>query len=118
MTHGIAHVAAPGSGEDAAARGDADPGDLSALELEVLAFEAAHPRHTAAKADAIRRRFGRSSTQYYQILARLIESPAALAHDPLLISRLRRLRDARAAERDERRAQRRSSIASARRQAR
>lgn len=95
--------------------GDGIAGGLTALEVEVLDFEAANPRHTTAKADAIRARFGRSSAQYYQILATLIEAPAALAHDPLLMARLRRLRDARAAGRDERRAQRRASAVAARR---
>ncbi|KAB1650497.1 DUF3263 domain-containing protein [Pseudoclavibacter endophyticus] len=92
--------------------------ELTSFEREVLAFEAAHPRHSSAKEDAIRRRFNRSVAQYYQILATLIEAPAALAHDPLVVARLRRVRDARAAERDERRAQRRSSAASGRTKAR
>lgn len=92
--------------------------ELTELERRILVFEAAHPRHTPAKEDAIRQRFERSSAQYYQILATLVEAPAALAHDPLVISRLRRIRDARATERDERRAQRRSSAASGRTKAR
>ncbi|MGO2110220.1 MAG: DUF3263 domain-containing protein [Pseudoclavibacter sp.] len=92
--------------------------ELTQLERDVLAFEAAHPRHSPAKEDAIRRRFDRSSAQYYQILATLIEAPAALARDPLVVARLRRRRDARTAERDERRAQRRSSEASGRTKAR
>lgn len=95
-----------------------DESGLSDLERDVLTFEGAHPRHSPAKEDAIRRRFGRSSAQYYQILATLIEAPAALAYDPLVISRLRRIRDARAVERDERRGQRRSSAASGRTKAR
>lgn len=93
-------------------------GGLSELDRAILDFESAHPRHSAAKVDAIRARFGRSSAQYYQILATLVETPAALAHDPLVISRLRRTSDARAAQRDARRAQRRSSAASGRTKAR
>lgn len=91
---------------------------LSDLEVSILDFEAAHPRHTPAKVDAIRRRFDRSSTQYYQILATLVEAPAALSHDPQVVARLRRIRDARTAERDDRRNQRRSSAASGRTKAR
>ena len=75
-------------------------------ERELLAFEAAHPRHSARKDDAIRRRFGRSSAQYYQLLGALIERPAALAYDPVLVSRLRRVREARAQLRETRRQQR------------
>lgn len=115
MTHGALDAREPtrepGEADAAATRAPA----LTPLERDVLDFEAAHPRHTTAKADAIRARFGRSTAQYYQILATLVEAPAALAHDPLLLSRLRRLRDARAAERDERRGQRRASAVAARR---
>lgn len=85
-----------------------DPG-LSELESAVLEFEAAHPRHSALKEERIRRRFDRSAAQYYQILGTLIEAPAALAYDPVLIARLRRLRDARADRREDRRQQRRDS---------
>lgn len=91
---------------------------LTELEARILEFEAAHPRHTPAKVDAIRRIFDRSSTQYYQILATLVEAPAALSTDPQVVSRLRRIRDARDSERDERRNQRRSSAASGRTKAR
>lgn len=82
---------------------------LSELEAAMLDFEASHPRHTAAKEDAIRSIFSCSAARYYQILATLIEAPAALAHDPLLIARLRRTRDALAVERDQQRAWRKPS---------
>jgi hypothetical protein len=36
-----------------------------------------------------------SSTRYYQVLNALIDNPAALAHDPMLVKRLRRLRASR-----------------------
>lgn len=49
----------------------------------------------ASKAAAVRRRFGMSPTRYYQVLNLVIEQPAALRHDPMLVRRLRRLRDAR-----------------------
>jgi hypothetical protein len=34
-------------------------------------------------------------TRYYQVLNALVDSPAALATDPLLVKRLRRVRTAR-----------------------
>jgi hypothetical protein len=49
------------------------------------------------KEEAIRTEFGLSPTRYYQVLGALVDSPAALAHDPLLIKRLQRMREARQA---------------------
>jgi hypothetical protein len=62
---------------------------------QVLAFERQWWRHAGAKEQAIRDTFGLSPTRYYQLLNRLLDEPAALAHDPLLVSRLRRLRGSR-----------------------
>ena len=36
-----------------------------------------------------------SATSYYRLLNELVESPDAADHDPLLVRRLRRLRDRR-----------------------
>jgi hypothetical protein len=44
-----------------------------------------------------------SSTRYYQVLNALIDNPAALAHDPMLVKRLRRLRSSRQRARSARR---------------
>ena len=44
-----------------------------------------------------------SSTRYYQVLNSLIDHPAALEHDPMLIKRLRRLRASRQRARSARR---------------
>ena len=52
----------------------------------------------ALKAEAIRDEFGISATRYYRILGELIDSPAALRHDPMLVKRLQRMRSARAAK--------------------
>jgi len=68
---------------------------LSDRERELLAFEAAWQRHGGAKEEAIRTELDLTPARYYQVLGRLIESADALAHDPLLVKRLRRLRDAR-----------------------
>ncbi|VXB83637.1 conserved hypothetical protein [Aeromicrobium sp. 9AM] len=49
-------------------------------------------QYTGAKANEIRKRFDLSETQYYQKLNALLDREDALAHDPLLVKRLRRLR--------------------------
>ncbi|MBO3740547.1 DUF3263 domain-containing protein [Actinoplanes sp. NEAU-H7] len=69
---------------------------LTDRELEILAFEGKWWKHAGAKEQAIRDTFGLSSTRYYQVLNGLLDNPAALEHDPVLIGRLRRLRSARA----------------------
>ena len=51
------------------------------------------------KEQDIRRLFDMSATRYYQALNALIQEPAALAYDPVLVRRLQRLRSARAAHR-------------------
>ncbi len=68
----------------------------------MLAFEAEWRRHAGAKEEAIRAELGLSPARYYQLLGRLIETSAALAHDPMLVKRLRRIRDAREQARRER----------------
>ncbi len=68
---------------------------LDDRDVSLLAFERQWWRYAGAKEDAIRDLFGMSATQYYQVLNSLIDSPAALAHDPMLVRRLRRMRAAR-----------------------
>jgi hypothetical protein len=73
-----------------------DPaGQLSARDVEILAFERQWWKFAGAKEQAVRDKFGTSATRYYQTLNALIDDPAALAQDPLLVKRLRRLREAR-----------------------
>lgn len=74
-------------------------GDLTDRDRAILALEAAWPRHGGAKEEVIRAQLGMSAARYYQLLARLIETDAALEHDPMLVRRLRRLRDVRAGRR-------------------
>jgi len=71
------------------------PADLSERDLEILAFERQWWKHAGTKEQAIRDRFGLSATRYYQVLNGLLEDPAALEHDPVLVQRLRRLRTSR-----------------------
>ena len=68
---------------------------LSELELRLLAFERDWADRVGAKEAAIRSEFGLPAARYYQMLYALIDSPDALRHDPLLVRRLQRLRDAR-----------------------
>ncbi|MFI5932556.1 DUF3263 domain-containing protein [Actinoplanes sp. NPDC051494] len=69
---------------------------LSDREQQILAFEQKWWKHAGAKEQAIRDAFELSSTRYYQLLNGLLDNPAALEHDPVLIGRLRRLRSTRA----------------------
>ncbi len=75
--------------------GPAIPAGLTRREHEMLAFERQWWRHAGAKETAIREQFGVPPTRYYQVLNALVDRPAALAADPLLVRRLRRLRSAR-----------------------
>ncbi|MDO8106650.1 DUF3263 domain-containing protein [Isoptericola sp. b441] len=77
--------------------------DLSERDREVLAFERQWWKYAGAKEQAIRELFDMSATRYYQVLNALIDSPAALAHDPMLIKRLRRMRSSRQRARTARR---------------
>jgi hypothetical protein len=73
--------------------------ELGDRDTAILEFERQWWRHAGAKEQAIREEFGLSAARYYQLLGALIDSPAALAHDPMLIKRLQRVRDARVAAR-------------------
>ena len=77
------------------ARGADTPVDLAARDREILAFERQWWRFAGAKEAAIRESFQMSPTRYYQVLNALVDRPDALAADPLLVRRLRRLRRAR-----------------------
>jgi hypothetical protein len=76
---------------------------LSDRDQQVLAFERRWWKYAGAKEQAIRELFGMSANRYYQVLNALIDSPAALAHDPMLIKRLRRMRTSRQRARTARR---------------
>ena len=71
------------------------PVGLSRREHEMLTFERHWWRQAGAKETAIRDRFGVPPTRYYQVLNALVDKPEALAADPLLVRRLRRLRASR-----------------------
>lgn len=65
---------------------------LSKREVALLDFERDWAAHEGGKLAAMRARFGLSDSRYYQLLRELTDSDAAMAHDPLLIRRLRRRR--------------------------
>jgi hypothetical protein len=75
---------------------DSRPDGLSDRDIAILAFERQWWRNPSVKEEAIRAEFGLSAARYYQVLGALVDSPLALAHDPMLIKRLQRMREARA----------------------
>ena len=75
---------------------DADPADgLTRREHDILAFERQWWKYAGAKEEAIKELFSMSATRYYQVLNALVDRPEALAADPMLVKRLRRLRASR-----------------------
>jgi Protein of unknown function (DUF3263) len=76
---------------------------LSDRDRAILTLERQWWRYAGAKEQAIRDLFGMSATRYYQVLNSLLDSPAAMATDPMLVKRLRRVRAARQRARSARR---------------
>lgn len=76
---------------------------LDALTRDVLDFERAWRRGGRSKPRSIRERFDITPTRYHQLLVRAIDAPEALVYDPVLVRRLRRLREARRITRGARR---------------
>ncbi|MEY3685117.1 MAG: hypothetical protein RJB00_67 [Actinomycetota bacterium] len=68
---------------------------LSDLEVRILDFERQWWKYAGAKDAAIRELFDLSTRSYYELLNNLIDREDALAASPLLVKRLRRLRQAR-----------------------
>lgn len=61
---------------------------LTAREREVLLFEAQWFAREGSKLDVVRDKWGLGWVAYYQLVARLIQKPAALAYDPIVVNRL------------------------------
>jgi hypothetical protein len=72
-----------------------DRPDLTDRERAILDFERSWWLEDGTKEAAIRSSLSLSPTRYYELLGRLIDHPAARAYDPLVILRLRRVRDRR-----------------------
>jgi len=71
------------------------PPGLDDRSRKILDFEREAWKLTGTKERAIRERFGFSSTRYHQLLHRTVDRPEALVYDPMLVRRIRRVRDAR-----------------------
>ena len=65
---------------------------LSQRDTDMLDFERSWWKHAGVKEQAIKERFEMSATRYYQLLNELLENPAAMEYDPILVKRLKRLR--------------------------
>ena len=78
---------------------DSGPTGLSELELKLLDFERNWWRHAGSKESAIKELFSLTPPAYYQMLNNLIDRNDALLAEPILVKRLRRIRDARTATR-------------------
>jgi hypothetical protein len=72
---------------------------LSELEVRILDFEGNWWRYAGAKEAAIKELFDLTAPRYYQLLNDLIDRDDALNASPMLVKRLRRLREARMATR-------------------
>lgn len=79
------------------------PSGLSERDEKILAFERQWWKYAGAKEQAVRELFDLPATRYYQVLNALIDTPEALAFDPMLVKRLRRLRSSRHRARSQRR---------------
>ena len=71
------------------------PGQLDERARQILDFERESWKLGLPKERAIRERFGFSPARYHQLLNRALDLPEAVAYDPMLVRRLRRLREAR-----------------------
>ena len=69
--------------------------NLTDLELRILEFERSWWKYAGAKESAIKELFDLTPPAYYQALNNLIDRDDALLAQPLLVKRLRRLREAR-----------------------
>ena len=64
--------------------------DAAILDLERTAWTL-----PGRKEALVKERLGLSATTYYKALATMLDDPEALAYDPLVVRRLRRVRDQR-----------------------
>ncbi|MDT0405204.1 MULTISPECIES: DUF3263 domain-containing protein [Streptomyces] len=78
---------------------DTGDGGLAQREQDILALERRGFSGPGVKERAIREELGLAPVRYYQLLNALLDNPRALAHDPVTVNRLRRVRDSRRDER-------------------
>lgn len=72
---------------------------LSERDQRILDFEREWTRHAGSKDEAVQQEFGLTAARYYQVLNTVIDSPAAIVYDPMLVRRLQRVRETRTRER-------------------
>jgi len=72
---------------------------LSELEVKMLEFERSWWRHAGVKESSIKELFNLTPPAYYQLLNNLIDREDALMAEPILVKRLRRLRESRSVAR-------------------
>ena len=78
------------------------PAVLSELEARILEFEGTWWKFAGAKESAIKELFDLTAPRYYQLLNDFIDREDALVATPMLVKRLRRLREARMSARTSR----------------
>jgi len=88
-------VASLASVPTTSARDGPDPIQLDERTRRILDFERESWKLDLPKERAIRERFGFSTARYHQLLNRALDRPEALVYDPMLVLRLRRVREAR-----------------------
>lgn len=71
------------------------PMELTERDKAILDFERSWWSQSGPKETLIVEKFDLSASRYYQILNELVDTDAAYDHDPLVVRRLRRLRDRR-----------------------
>ncbi|MFI2379323.1 DUF3263 domain-containing protein [Streptomyces sp. NPDC018964] len=76
-----------------------EAGGLARRERDILALEHRGFPSPGLKERAIREELGLAPVRYYQLLNALLDDPRALAHDPVTVNRLRRIRETRRTER-------------------
>jgi hypothetical protein len=74
---------------------DSSPAALTERQRAIISFERSWWSEEEARDTVIRGRFACSSEDYYRELNELLDSPAALAFDPLVVRRLQRQRERR-----------------------
>lgn len=69
---------------------------MTEQQAAILAVERRFYRHASSKEQDVFNELGLTPMQYYSRLNKLLDNPEALAAEPVLVNRLRRIRDGRA----------------------
>ena len=77
---------------------------MSAREVELIEYEGSWWKEPGNRADVVAKRFGLTLDEYRDVIDVLIDTEAALTHDPLVVRRLRRQRDNKRTQRSGQRA--------------